>query len=119
MLRTTQALPREDLTYEPHEGNDGQGMPSYGTPVSFEANVVEYSPGVEGRQFVTDITGSKHRWAITLWVMGDAEDVPDEEARINRPSREQTFIATEVLTVSGLFFTAAEPDHYEIRCREA
>jgi hypothetical protein len=119
ILQVTRNLPREDLTYEPFLDNDGQGLPSYGTPVSFEANVLEYSPSFEGAQFVTDRGGSKHRLAITLWIVGDAANVPQEEDRINRPSLEQTFIATEVNVVQGLWYTTAEADHYEIRCREA
>jgi hypothetical protein len=117
ILRTTQRLPKEMLQYEPTVGFDGQGKPSYGTPVSFEANTLLYDPANSGHgaQFTVNATGSVVRIPLMLYVQGDETNVPVEGGRVTRAGRK--YIVVEAKPVSGLDYTPDEPDHHEIRCR--
>ena len=115
VLRTTRRLPKETLTFEPFESLDGQGMPDYGTPVEFEGNVLEYDAS-NAEQFVVTKDGSRVRTPLTVYVEGDAPDVPNEQDRVTL-SEGRTFIVAERKKVSGLTYSRSEPDHYRLRCR--
>jgi hypothetical protein len=119
LLQVTQSLPTETLLYETPVTWDAQNLPTYAAPVSFAANVVEGDVvGQRGRgaQFINQRDGTQLHIPLTLYVRGDAPNVPDKEARITRGG--ETFIVVERLTVAGLWHTAAEPDHYRLRCRK-
>jgi hypothetical protein len=118
ILRTTRRLPKETLELEPFLTLDAQGMPSHGSPVEFEANVLEYDAavGMKGAEFIIVRDGSRVETPLTLYVQGDATDVPAEQDRVIRGSGSK-FIVAEKKTVSGLLYTAAQPDHYRLRCR--
>lgn len=118
ILRTTRRLPKETLQLERFLSLDAQGMPSYASPVDFQANVLEYDAAGTlrgGAEFVVMRDGSQVKVPLTLYVQGDEANVPAEEDRITRGSA--YFIAAERKPVSGLRYTAAQPDHYRVRCR--
>jgi hypothetical protein len=115
MLRTTQALPTETWSFEAFTGTyDGQGMPDYDSPVSFEANVLEYASGGPGAEFLEMPDGSKHRIPLTLYVRGDAANVPEEEDRLTRGSDAKAFICAEKKIVTGLWYERNQADHYRL-----
>lgn len=120
VLRTIRRLPKETLSYEAFLGLDGQGKPNYDTPVSFDANVLDYDPATggqsQGHQFVNQGDGSKVRIPLTLYVAGDAANVPSEKDRVT--SGASTFIVLERVTVSGLRYTRANPNHFRLRCKQ-
>jgi hypothetical protein len=119
ILRTIRRLPKETLEYEPFAGLDGQGSPSYDTPISFEANVLEYDPtgsgSSRGHQFVNKADGSLIRTPLTLYVAGDAASVPAEQDRITVDAT--NYIVMERAKVSGLRYSRNSPNHYRLRCR--
>lgn len=120
ILRTTRRLPLEIVQLERYDGMDGQGMPSYDTPVDVDANVVEYdaaTPGTTGRAFVTTPDGSRIDTPLTLYMRGDAAVVPNEQDRITLAD-ERTFIVAERKAVSGLRRRRTEPDHFRLRLRK-
>lgn len=115
MLRTTASLPTEALSLERFTGLDGQGLPSYGSELDFDANVVEYDVELrKGREHVVDSDGSKIQTPLTLYVQGIASVVPDEQDRITRGGTQ--FIVREKTRVQGLHRLASEPDHFRLRC---
>jgi hypothetical protein len=117
ILRTTQSLPKETLQWEPFDGYDGEGKPSYGSPLDFEANVLEYDPsGFSGRTFVTNADGSVTHVPLCLYIQGDEENVPNQEDRVTLGD-DRTFIVVDKKIVHGLRYTHAQPDHYRLRCR--
>jgi hypothetical protein len=119
ILRTTRLLPTEPVSWEAYQGIGGTGAPSYATAVSVLANVVPYdavggSDG-SGDQYVIAPDGTREVIALTLYFVGDVTNVPGKGDRVTWSGA--TYVVVEKVTVSGLFYTAAEPDHYEIRCR--
>ncbi len=116
MLRTTATLPTETLELERFSGLNGQGLPSYDSPVDFEANVLEYdfAGRSEGRQHVIQSDGSVILTPLTLYVRGTADVVPNEQDRIIRDETEH--IVRERIAVQGLRRLADEPDHFRLRC---
>lgn len=119
VLRTTRRLPLEEVTYQPAEGLDGQGRPQYGTGAGFQANVLEYDAGAarDGSQFVVSREGSRIVTPLTLYLPGDALDVPNEGDRIVLYDG-RAFIVAERRATSGLRHSRSTPDHYRLRCRE-
>jgi hypothetical protein len=118
IMRTTQLLPKETVTLERVDGHDGQGLTTYESAVTFEANIVEYDTaalaGEAGSQFVTNADGSMIRTPLSLYVQGDELEVPNEEDRVTVDSK--AYIVKERKLVHGLLYTRAEPDHYRLRC---
>ena len=119
ILSTTQLLPKETIGLERYNGLDGQGLPAYATSVDFSANVLEYDVASigsgRGAQFVTNSDGSITLTPLTLYVQGDESNVPNAEDRITL-SDNRTFIVKEKITVHGLLYTRAQPDHFRLRC---
>ena len=117
ILQITRDLPKETMSFEPFIGIDGDGQESYDTPLSFEANRMEYDAATkEAEQFVVLPDGSRVRTPVTLYVQGDETNVPAQEDRVTLPDS-RTMIVAERKTVAGLYFTPAEPDHYRLRLR--
>jgi hypothetical protein len=109
ILETTANLPREDFELERKLPRSG-GVPQYDTAVAFEANVEEYD-----KAYVVLPNGSRLVCPLTLYVPGDADEVPDVEDRIVRLSTGRQYIVRERNTVTGLEYLSTEPDHYRLR----
>lgn len=116
ILATTKALDKETLELEPFAGLDGQGLPSYSSPVEFDANVIERNMPSPGREFVVDTDGSRIDTPVTLYVEGDETNVPDEQDRVTIDS--EPYIVVERLTYRGLGMTRSQLDHIKLRLRE-
>jgi|SRR5687768_9672527 len=116
ILPITRDLPTETLSYEAPSGFDGQGKPTFSGATSFDANVLLYD-GRAGEESIIAKDGSEIRTALTLYIVGDAPAVPEEGARVTRNG--VRYIVAEKKVVSGLFYTADEPDHIRLRCRIA
>lgn len=115
ILQTTASLPLEALTYEPMGPLDGQGMPGWGSPVAFNANVMEQA-GSSGWAFMTMPDGSQVRTPFTLYVPGSETSVPREGDRVEIDSA--YYIVVERTAPRGLAFGRDAVDHYRLRLRE-
>jgi hypothetical protein len=119
ILRTTRLLPTEAVLWEAYQGIGGTGAPSYAAAVSVLANVVPYDAVSEaegsGDRYVIAPDGTREVVALTLYIVGDAISVPNKGDRVTWSGA--TYVVVEKVTVSGLLYTAAEPDHFEIRCK--
>lgn len=105
--RTLRRSTLETLSYEPLGSRDGQGKPSYGSSVSFEARA-RIEDDVELR-----IEGEDVRVALTLWVPGDESDVPQRLDRVTRDG--STYIVMTEKPVANLKNAL---DHTRLRCRD-
>lgn len=110
VLRTTRALDRETVQLQAFAGIDGQGQTSYASAVSFEANVVEET------KYITRADGSAVRVSLTLYIVGTATVVPDEQDRVVLTDGRQ-FIVEEKTVPRGLREARTAPDHTRLRCR--
>ena len=115
ILRTTRLLPTETISWEAYQGLDGTGAPDFATAVDLDANVVPYDVLAGGEEYVIGPDGTRIRIPLSLYFVGDAATVPVEGDRVTWSGT--AYIVVERTTVSGLFYTAAQPDHFELRCR--
>lgn len=121
VLRTTRRLQKETWELERLTGLDGQGMPSYASPVEFDANVVDYDMVGQkrGQAFVVMSDGSEVLVRKTLYVEGDESDIPDEGDRVGPPGEdEDRFIVAERSALRGLRRPRDENDHVRLRVRD-
>lgn len=77
---------KETVAYEPRTGTDGQGAPSYGSSVNTEARVHERAMGrvgdASGTEFVIGPDGTEVNVSLTLYILGDENNIPSERDRI-------------------------------------
>lgn len=119
VLRTTRSLPKETWELERFAGLDGQGKPSYASPVDFDADVVEGDPAArrDGNQYLTDTSGSRILVRRTLYIEGDEPNIPDEQDRVGPPGGTK-FIVAEKSSYRGLRYARGEEDHFRVRVRD-
>ena len=118
VLRTIKRLPKETVSWEAFSGLDGQGSPSYASPVELEAKVFPYDTTMrgQGERFVVMENGSRIETPLTLYIDGESESVPGEQDRITIDS-DRSFIVVEKQVASRLDYSRFEPSHYRLRCR--
>ncbi len=117
VLRTTRLLAKETIQVSAFLELDGQGMPSYATPVDVEANVVFQAPGT-GVDFVITASGSKLYAPLMVYVEGDAPYLPLEQDMIEVGSQDQrTWIVAERKEPRGLRMQRDQLDHVRLQCR--
>lgn len=97
----------ESVTFEEKTGSDGQGKPTYNSPVSVDARAKE------GRELVRDFEGRYDEISLVLWVPGDETNVPNDGDRVTRSG--STFIVEE--RIEGLQLDGTI-DHYKVLCRD-
>ena len=64
------------VTLQPNTGFDGQGLPAYGSAVTFTARVRESG------EYVNLIDGSQVRITLDLWLPSGTTNVPNEKDRV-------------------------------------
>lgn len=117
MLKRRLAL--ETVAVEPFTGVDGQGAPSYGSSVNFEARVEERrmgDPRGGGTAYVIGPDGTEVHAPLTLYVPGDESNVPSEQDRLTVSG--STYIVMERTPIRGLRAARGEPDHFRLRCSD-
>ena len=85
---------------------DGQGKPSYLTPVEVEGRVLRQD------KFIVVGDGSKLKTELTIWVPGTETTLPSEKDRITYDSK--TFIVAVIKEVKRGDATVV---HRRVRCR--
>jgi hypothetical protein len=99
-------LTLETLPVEVFSSVDGQGKPTYDTPVDIEARVLRQD------KFVTLANGSQLRTQLTVWVPPDAIVIPGERDRLEWD--DELFIVVLFKEVKN---RDAAVTHYRLRCR--
>lgn len=107
----------ETISVEVFAEYDGEGAPSYSSPIEIQAHAKATDAFVTNPAGSTDQTGEKVSAPLTLWVPPDAEVIPGEQDRITRGS--EVFIGIELTSPRRLKSSTASFDHYRLRCRRA
>jgi len=104
----------ETISVEVFDDYDGEGAPSYSSPIEIEAHAKATDAFVTNPEGSTD---QKVKAPLTLWVPPDAEVIPGEQDRITRGL--EVFIGIELTSPRRLKASTSSPDHYRLRCRRA
>ena len=99
-------LTLETMQVEEMTGLDGQGKPSYNTPVDVDARITRED------KLSMRADGSYVKTNLTAWVPADAAIIPDEQYRVTYAS-----IAFIVEMVKDVKNRNAELVHRRLRCR--
>ena len=85
---------------------DGQGLPTYDSPVDVDARVLQQT------KLVVAVDGSRTKTSLSLWVPNGAALMPDEQDRVVWSSR--NYIVVDVKHVKD---RDAQTIHRRVRCR--
>ncbi|KKL08631.1 hypothetical protein LCGC14_2573940 [marine sediment metagenome] len=85
---------------------DGQGLPTYDSPVDVDARVLQQT------KLVVAADGSRIKTALSLWVPSGAALMPDEQDRVTWSSK--IYIVMDVKHVKD---RDAQTIHRRVRCR--
>jgi hypothetical protein len=95
------------VTLQPYTGFDGQGLPAYGSAVTFTARVRESG------DFVNLLDGSQVRITLELWLPSATVNVPNEKDRVVYGG--SNYIVEMVDDVRDF---KDERSHLRVRCRD-